>query len=35
MEIIISESGKHFDPEIVEVFIKKHDDFKKIFDKVM
>jgi len=33
MEIIISESGNHFDPKIVNIFIKKHDDFKKIFNE--
>ncbi|UUV18130.1 HD domain-containing protein [Fusobacteria bacterium ZRK30] len=33
MEIIISESGKHFDPRIVEVFIKKHEHFRDIFEK--
>jgi len=33
MEIIISESCKHFDPKIVEVFIEKHNEFKKIFDE--
>ncbi len=31
LEIISSESGKHFDPEIVKVFIKKHHKFKEIF----
>jgi len=30
-EIIISESGKHFDPEIVKIFIKKHHKFREIF----
>ncbi len=30
-KIITSESGKHFDPKIVEVFIKKHHKFKEIF----
>lgn len=33
MEIIISESGKHFDPRIVEVFLKKHENFRDIFEK--
>ena len=33
MEIIISESGKHFDPRIVEVFLKKHENFRDIFDE--
>jgi len=31
-DIIISESGKHFDPNIVKTFIKKHRKFQKIFD---
>lgn len=31
-EIILSESGKHFDPNIVKIFIKKHRKFQKIFD---
>ena len=33
IEIIISEKGKHFDPVIVDIFIKKQNDFNKIFNK--
>jgi len=33
MEIIISESCKHFDPRIVEIFIDKHERFREIFDE--
>jgi len=32
VEIIRSESGKHFDPELVKIFIKKHKAFEIIFD---
>jgi len=32
VEIIRSESGKHFDPKLVEIFIKKHRHFERIFD---
>jgi len=32
VEIIRSESGKHFDPEIVKIFIKKHKNFERIFE---
>ncbi len=31
-DIIISESGKHFDPVIVDIFMKKHNDFNRIFN---
>ena len=33
MAIIISESGKHFDPKIVEVFEKNHKFFEDIFEE--
>lgn len=32
IEIIKNESGKSFDPEIVEVFLKYEDDFKEMFE---
>jgi len=32
IEIIKSESGKHFDPKIVKIFIKKHKNFERIFE---
>lgn len=32
VEIIRSESGEHFDPEIVKIFIKKHKYFQRIFE---
>ncbi|UUV17671.1 transporter substrate-binding domain-containing protein [Fusobacteria bacterium ZRK30] len=32
VEIIRSESGKHFDPRIVKIFIKKHRHFERIFE---
>jgi HD-GYP domain-containing protein (c-di-GMP phosphodiesterase class II) len=32
VEIIRSESGRHFDPEIVKIFIKKHKNFERIFE---
>jgi len=32
VEIITSESGKHFDPKIVKIFIKKHKNFEEIFE---
>ena len=32
VEIITSESGKHFDPNLVKIFIKKHKKFEMIFD---
>jgi putative two-component system response regulator len=32
-KIITEESGKHFDPRIVGVFVKKEDEFWKIHDK--
>jgi len=31
-DIIVSERGKHFDPVIVDIFMKKHNDFDKIFN---
>ncbi len=34
VEIIISESGKHFDPNLVKIFIKKHENFKMIFEEL-
>ena len=33
IDIIISESGKHFDPQIIEIFIKKNNAFQKIFEQ--
>ncbi|NLC52959.1 MAG: hypothetical protein GX770_03220, partial [Firmicutes bacterium] len=33
VRIIREESGKSFDPEIVEVFIGNHDEIRKIFDR--
>ena len=33
VEIISSLSGKHFDPQLVEVFLTVHLDFKGIFEK--
>lgn len=33
VEIIKTESGKHFDPKIVEVFLENHHSFSDIFDK--
>ncbi|MCS5420606.1 MULTISPECIES: HD domain-containing phosphohydrolase [Psychrilyobacter] len=33
IEIIRSESGRHFDPEIVKIFIKKHKNFERIFEE--
>lgn len=33
VEIITSENGKHFDPKLVKIFIKKHKTFEKIFDE--
>lgn len=32
VEIIKSESGKHFDPDLVRIFLKNHNKFKEIFD---
>lgn len=32
LEIINSESEKHFDPDIVRIFLKNHNHFKDIFD---
>lgn len=32
MEIIKSERGKHFDPIIVDIFLKNNNKFKEIFD---
>lgn len=32
VEIIKSESGKHFDPNLVRIFIKKQQNFNKIFE---
>jgi len=32
VEIISSENGKHFDPYIVRIFLKNHNQFKEIFD---
>ncbi|WP_028857183.1 HD domain-containing phosphohydrolase [Psychrilyobacter atlanticus] len=32
VEIISSESGKHFDPYIVRIFLRNHNHFKDIFD---
>lgn len=31
---ILENSGKHFDPQIVEVFLQLKDDFLKIYDDV-
>ncbi|NLC27130.1 MAG: HD domain-containing protein [Fastidiosipila sp.] len=31
--IIIEERGKHFDPELVDIFIEKHEDFAATYDK--
>lgn len=31
-QMILSESGKHFDPKLVEIFIKKNKEFKNIYD---
>ncbi len=33
-EIIISDSGKHFDPDIIESFIRLSDQFKKISEEL-
>jgi len=33
VEIIRSESGKHFDPKLVKIFIRKHRHFERIFDE--
>ncbi len=33
MKIIVSESGDHFDPDIVEVFVAIHEDFQNVFEK--
>ncbi len=33
VEIISSLSGKHFDPSLVDIFLKLHLDFKDIFEK--
>ncbi len=33
VEIIRSESGKHFDPRIVNIFMKKHKNFERIFEE--
>ncbi len=33
VEIISSLSGKHFDPQLVEIFLKVHLDFKSIFER--
>jgi len=32
VEIIKSESGKHFDPYLVKIFLRNHNHFKNIFD---
>lgn len=33
-EVITSESGKHFDPQLVEVFLENHEYFKEIFENI-
>lgn len=33
IEIIQSESGEHFDPKVVKIFMKKHKDFERIFEE--
>lgn len=33
LEIILEESGKSFDPKLVEIFIKNHKRFEKIFEE--
>ncbi|MDF2922855.1 MAG: chemotaxis protein CheY [Paenibacillaceae bacterium] len=35
VELIISESGKHFDPEIVQIFIRCQHKFKEISERYM
>ena len=33
LEIILEESGKSFDPKLVEIFVKNHKRFEKIFEE--
>ncbi|MBW1826239.1 MAG: hypothetical protein JRI78_04365, partial [Deltaproteobacteria bacterium] len=33
-EIIINEKGKHFDPDVVDSFLAREDDFKMICEKL-